>query len=44
MSLEISDEIIQSSGMSKEELAQEIAIIFFKKIDLPWPRRQNWPE
>ena len=31
MSLEISDEIIQSSGMSKEELAQEIAIMLFQK-------------
>ena len=31
MSLEILDEIIQSSGMSKEELAQEIAIMLFQK-------------
>lgn len=31
MSLEIPDEIIQSSGMSKEELAQEIAIMLFQK-------------
>ncbi len=31
MSLEISDEIIRSSGMSKEELAQEIAIMLFQR-------------
>jgi predicted HTH domain antitoxin len=31
MSLEISDEIIRSSGMSKEELTREIAVMLFQK-------------
>lgn len=31
MSLEISDEFIRSAGLSKEELAQEIAVMLFQK-------------
>ena len=31
MSLEISDDLIRSAGLSKEEMAQEIAIMLFQK-------------
>lgn len=31
MSLELSDELIRSSGLSKEEMAQEIAVMLFQK-------------